>query len=180
MGFSKTVEIGRVAYVAKGQDAGKLGAIIDVIDQNRGLFDGPKVRRQVVSFQNVHLTKYKIDVQHSARRKTVLKAWEVAKIDEQWKESNWAKKLERNEKKANLSDFDRYKLMRAKQTRNKIVRLELGKLKHQANVKKASAAGGKKPAAKGAKPAAAKKEVKPAAAAPKEVKAKPAAKEAKK
>ena len=64
----------------------------------QGLFDGPKVRRQVVSFQNLHLTKYKINVQHSAKRRTVVKAWTDAKIDEQWKESNWAKKIDRTEK----------------------------------------------------------------------------------
>ena len=32
--FVRCVEIGRVAYIAFGPDAGKLVAIVDVIDQN--------------------------------------------------------------------------------------------------------------------------------------------------
>jgi len=33
--YTRFVEIGRIAYVAFGADAGKLVAIVDVIDQNR-------------------------------------------------------------------------------------------------------------------------------------------------
>lgn len=33
--FKRFVEIGRVAYVSFGPNAGKLVAIVDVIDQNR-------------------------------------------------------------------------------------------------------------------------------------------------
>ena len=33
--YSRFVEIGRVAYIAYGPDAGKLVAIVDVIDQSR-------------------------------------------------------------------------------------------------------------------------------------------------
>ena len=49
MPFKKFVEIGRVAYVNAGPEAGKIVAIVNVIDQNRVLIDGPTsgVRRQV-------------------------------------------------------------------------------------------------------------------------------------
>ncbi|GAV05393.1 hypothetical protein RvY_15534 [Ramazzottius varieornatus] len=158
MSFSKTVEIGRVVHIAKGKDAGQLAAIVDVIDANRALIDGPKIRRQVVSFQQLHLTKYLTKFQHSAGRKTVLKAWDEAKIEDQWKNSNWAKKLDRQERRKNMTDFDRYKLMRAKQARNKIVKLELGKLKRLSNSKTA-----KKPTtAKGKKDVQSKKPAKEA------------------
>jgi len=33
--YTRFVEIGRIAYIAYGPDAGKLVAIVDVIDQNR-------------------------------------------------------------------------------------------------------------------------------------------------
>lgn len=33
--FAKTVQIGRVAHIAKGKDAGQLAAIVDVVDANR-------------------------------------------------------------------------------------------------------------------------------------------------
>lgn len=33
--YSKFVEIGRVAFIAKGKDAHKLAVIVDVVDENR-------------------------------------------------------------------------------------------------------------------------------------------------
>jgi len=33
--FTKFVEIGRVVYISQGVDAGKIAAIVDIIDQNR-------------------------------------------------------------------------------------------------------------------------------------------------
>jgi hypothetical protein len=50
MPFKKFVEIGRVAYINAGPEAGKIAAIVNVIDQNRVLVDGPTsgVRRQVI------------------------------------------------------------------------------------------------------------------------------------
>lgn len=33
--FQKFVQVGRVVYIAKGEDAGKIAAIVDIIDQNR-------------------------------------------------------------------------------------------------------------------------------------------------
>ena len=33
--FTKFVETGRVVYIAHGPDAGKIAAIVDIIDQNR-------------------------------------------------------------------------------------------------------------------------------------------------
>uniref|UniRef100_A0A3Q2E3K0 60S ribosomal protein L14 n=1 Tax=Cyprinodon variegatus TaxID=28743 RepID=A0A3Q2E3K0_CYPVA len=57
---SRFVEIGRVAYISFGPHAGKLVAIIDVIDQNRALVDGPctGVKRQAMPFKCMQLTDY--------------------------------------------------------------------------------------------------------------------------
>ncbi len=91
--FKRFVEIGRVAYVSFGPHAGKLVAIVDVIDQNRvsdvehgglvcirlafglvmltacafqALVDGPctGVKRQAMPFKCMHLTDYVIKVPH--------------------------------------------------------------------------------------------------------------------
>ena len=50
MPYKKFVEIGRVAVLNTGKDAGKIAAIVNVIDQNRVLIDGPTsgVPRQVI------------------------------------------------------------------------------------------------------------------------------------
>ncbi|XP_013390990.1 60S ribosomal protein L14 [Lingula anatina] len=145
-GFSRYVEIGRVAFVAFGPDQGKLVAISDVIDQNRALVDGPctGVARKCMNLKQLHLTKYVLKYGHGARTGTIRKAWEKAKISEQWAESTWAKKLARREQRAQLTDFDRFKLMKAKQARNRLIAIEYGKLK--------KAAKGTKPKPKRAKP----------------------------
>jgi large subunit ribosomal protein L14e len=134
MTFTRFVEIGRVAHIAFGPDAGKLVTIVDVIDQNRALVDGPctGVRRQSMSFKQLHLTPFVLNFPHSARAGVVKKAWEKAEIDKKWPETTWAKKIEAREKRKTLTDYDRYKLMKAKQMRNRIVTVEFGKLRKAA------------------------------------------------
>ncbi|EMP29482.1 60S ribosomal protein L14 [Chelonia mydas] len=114
--FKRYVEIGRVAYISFGPHAGKLVAIVDVIDQNRALVDGPcsGVRRQAMPFKCMQLTDFVLKFPHSARQKHVRVAWEKENINEKWIGTRWAKKIEAREKKAKMTDFDRYKVMKAK------------------------------------------------------------------
>ncbi|MGV7423232.1 KOW domain-containing RNA-binding protein, partial [Mycobacterium kansasii] len=69
-----------MAYISFGPHAGKLVAIVDVIDQNRALVDGPctRVRRQAMPFKCMQLTDFILKFPHSARQKYVRKAWEKA------------------------------------------------------------------------------------------------------
>ncbi|XP_059520452.1 large ribosomal subunit protein eL14 isoform X1 [Myotis daubentonii] len=152
--FRRFVEVGRVAYVSFGPHAGKLVAIVDVIDQNRALVDGPctRVRRQAMPFKCMQLTDFILKFPHSARQKYVRQAWEKADINTKWAATRWAKKIEAREKKAKMTDFDRYKVMKAKKMRNRIIKLEVKKLQKAALLK---ASPKKAPAAKGAAAAAA-------------------------
>ncbi|KAK3086084.1 hypothetical protein FSP39_013270 [Pinctada imbricata] len=127
------VEVGRVAMIAYGKDKGKLCVIMDIIDQNRALVDGPAtgVKRQAVNFKTMHLTGLKMDIPRAIRTATLLKAWQKENMSEQWEKTSWAKKIANREKRANLSDFDRFKLMKAKQARNRLIDVEFGKLRKQ-------------------------------------------------
>jgi len=149
--FNRLVEIGRVVLIDEGKFAGKVAAIVEVIDGNRALVDGPcsEVARHSVNFRNMQLTKWVLPIRHGARTATVKKAWEAAKLSGTWANSAWAKKIKLRTVRATLTDFDRFKLMKAKQMRNRIVRSEFNKLK-----KKSNAAATKKPAPKKAKKAA--------------------------
>merc|ERR1712002_996050 len=131
MPFSRFVEIGRVAYVAHGDDKGKLVVIVDVIDQSRALVDGPcsGVNRKDMNFKALHLTPFTISIGPSARSGSVRKAWEKAEVTKKWNESTWAKKLASRERRSQLGDFERFKLMKAKQARNRIINVEFGKLR---------------------------------------------------
>jgi large subunit ribosomal protein L14e len=44
----------------------------------------------------------------------VKKLWEKHEIDKKWSESSWAKKREQQDRRRNLTDFERYKVMRLK------------------------------------------------------------------
>jgi len=134
MPFTKFVEVGRIAYIAFGRDAGKICVIVDVIDQNRALIDGPlsRVRRQPCSFKRLHLTKFRINFQHSSSERVVKKAWIDEQITEKWAETSWAKRIEAKKLRNRLTDFDRFKLMKAKQSRNKTIKREYNKLKRKA------------------------------------------------
>ena len=80
----------------------------------------------------MYLTPFTIKIARSARAGTVRKAWEAAEITKKWAETTWAKKRASREKRAALSDFDRFKLMKAKQMQNRIINVEFGKLRKAA------------------------------------------------
>merc|ERR1712231_28672 len=83
----------------------------------------------MMNIKSLYLTKIYVKIPHGAREKTLKKAWLKEEVEKKWAESSWAKKLARTAIRTNLTDFDRFKLMRAKQARNNLVRLEMGKLK---------------------------------------------------
>merc|ERR1712187_543081 len=116
MPFKKFVEIGRVAVLQDGPCKGKIAAIVDVIDQNRVLIDGPcsEVPRQEYPIKNLHLTALKAKFPFSARSRVVSKAWKSEDISGKWAASSWAKRMEAAKKRGALNDFDRFKLMKAK------------------------------------------------------------------
>merc|ERR1711872_525939 len=113
MAFNRFVEIGRVAYIAFGNDEGKLCVIVDVVDQNRGLVDGPctGVKRQVQPFKQLHLTEHVIKIGPSSRSGVVKKSWEAAEVTAKWEASTWAKKIASRQRRALVTDFERFKLI---------------------------------------------------------------------
>ncbi|XP_022919459.1 large ribosomal subunit protein eL14 [Onthophagus taurus] len=165
MPFRRFVETGRVAMVADGPKKGKLVSIVDVIDQTRVLIDGPtsNVARTQMRLNQLHLTKFRIKFPFTASTRVVRKSWNDAKIDEKWNESVWAQKLAAKEKRAALTDFDRFKLRRARTRRNKIRSITFYNMKMTSS-RNGSLFGKKKMAKGGDKPKikkAGKKEEKP-------------------
>uniref|UniRef100_A0A8C8X829 Large ribosomal subunit protein eL14 n=1 Tax=Panthera leo TaxID=9689 RepID=A0A8C8X829_PANLE len=100
--FRHLTEVGPVAYVYSGPGARKLVMIVDVIDQNRALVDGPctQVRRQAMPFKCTQLPDFIIKFPHSADINTKRAA------------TRRTKKIEARESKAKMTDFDRYEVMK--------------------------------------------------------------------
>ncbi|XP_043833756.1 60S ribosomal protein L14-like [Dromiciops gliroides] len=137
MVFKRYVEIGWVAYISFRLHAGKLVAIVDVIDQNGALVDGPcsGVRRQAMPFKCMQLTDFLLKFPHSACQKYVWAAWEKENINTKWKATRWAKKIEARERKAKMTDFDCYLVMKPKKMRNRMIKDEMKKLQKMATKK---------------------------------------------
>eukprot|EP00069_Balaena_mysticetus_P019064 bmy_11771T0 len=76
-------------------------------------------------FKCMQLTDFILKFPHSARQKYVREAWEKADINAKWAATRWAKKIEAREKKAKMTDFDRYKVMKARKMRNRLIKLEV-------------------------------------------------------
>ncbi|GMT28548.1 hypothetical protein PFISCL1PPCAC_19845, partial [Pristionchus fissidentatus] len=134
MVYKRMVEIGRVVYIAKGDNEGKLATVVNVVDGNKVLVDGPAsgVLRSVRNLKDLQLTKFKVPIRLQQRTKNVEKAWTESEISKKWEETTWAKKLAARKTRATLTDFERYKLMRAKQARNRLIKVEIAKLKKAA------------------------------------------------
>lgn len=132
MTYKNFVEIGRAVVMVYGPLYGKLVVILDVVDQNRVLVEGPKcsgfVPRQVVHLKRVKLTNIKINVPRQARPATLNKIAEEAKLGEQWTAASFAKKLAKQETRAAATDFDRFKTMIAKKRRSYLLKKEFSKL----------------------------------------------------
>merc|ERR1711982_194817 len=109
MVFEKFVSIGGVVFSEAHQ---KPMAVVNVISLNRLLCDDGNCGRFEVNVKNIRLTDLKIKISWGARPGTVKKAWAAANM----------------QRRANLTDFERYKLMRLKQARNRIVNQEVGKI----------------------------------------------------
>ena len=133
MTFTRFVEVGRIVLINYGPEAGKLATIIDIVDQNKCLIDGPAnitgVARQVISYKRIALTDLKVKVSRNARSKTLNAAWTEGDIMAKWEASSWAKKLSAKKRRAGLSDFDRFKVMVAKKQRSSIIAKKMKELK---------------------------------------------------
>lgn len=132
MPFKRYMEVGRVVLINFGPEEGKLATVIDIVDQNKCLIDGPAsltgVSRQVISFTRVSLTDLTVKIQRNARQKTLIKAWTEGDIQAKWDNTSWARKLANRKKRANLSDFDRFKVMVAKKQKSAIIAKKMAEL----------------------------------------------------
>ncbi|CAO3655937.1 unnamed protein product [Mucor hiemalis] len=123
--FKRQVEVGRVVLINYGADAGKLAVIVDIVDHNRALIDGPTtgVSRQAFSYRRMVLTPLVLkNLPRNIGQSALIKALEKNETVALWNKTAWAKKLEQRKVRSNLSDFDRFKLSKLKNQR----RFQLG------------------------------------------------------
>lgn len=101
------------------------------------LVDGPcsGVRRQVVNLKNVHITKLRVRIPHTASTAAVREQWEVRHIDSTWEATRWCKNLRAKQRTAELTDFERFKLWKLRKARTAIIRDAYSKIKREVRAK---------------------------------------------
>jgi len=130
--FKRIVQVGRVVMINFGEDAGKLAVIVDIIDHNRALIHGPTtgVKRHSHSFRRLTLTPLVVkDLPRGIGHKSLVQILEKQDIMGQWSKTAWAVKLDNRVKRAALTDFDRFKLMKLKKQRRPIIGPQFAQLK---------------------------------------------------
>lgn len=85
------------------------------------MIDGPSaqedkiVPRQSLALAHASLTPFVIPkLPRAAGTGPVKRLWEKAEIDSKWAQSSFAKKTQQAERRKNLTDFERFKVMRLK------------------------------------------------------------------
>ena len=138
MVFKRFIEVGRVIIINYGPYTGKLAVIVDVLTTTKILVQGVKggVRRQELSLNRVTLTDEKIDIKRNAKKEAVAKALSDIKVEEKIKKSKLGQKVQLREKRANLTDFDRFKIMRLRQKRSVLRHLAVKGLNKKGGDKK--------------------------------------------
>merc|ERR1719378_1788971 len=131
--YTRFVEPGRLALITYGPCAGKMCTVVDIVDQNRVVVDGPEaltgVRRHMMPVKRLSLTDLKSTIPRGAREKTLKLALEKDGSMGKWEETSWAKKLMAKKARSEMNDFDRFKLMVAKKKRSNAVKSTLKKTK---------------------------------------------------
>lgn len=132
----RQVEVGRVVLFTHDKFVNRLATIVEIIDHKRvrvesasldstelteyqALVDGPSkdtkmaVPRHAAALGNLILTHIVIpQLPRAAGRGAVAKAWEKNEVEQKWEESAWAKRRATREKRRNLTDFARFRVLK--------------------------------------------------------------------
>jgi large subunit ribosomal protein L14e len=108
-----------------GPHAGRIAVIVEIIDHNRAIIDGPTTGVPRQSFPYRHLTLTSLTVPklpRSCGTGTVKKYVEKADVVTKWESSSWAKKRAATAKRRTLTDFERFEVLIHKKARRDKVR----------------------------------------------------------
>ncbi|OEH76758.1 60S ribosomal protein L14 [Cyclospora cayetanensis] len=130
--FRRFIEPGRLCVVQYGPDEGKLCFVVDIINATRLLIDGAGVTgvtRQSIPIRRVALTNMRLKIPRGVRTSTLRKALEKDDVIAKFNESSWGKKRLAKQRRASLTDFERFKVMVARKQRSQAIRSKLQKRK---------------------------------------------------
>lgn len=124
------LELGRVVYINYGPQAGKIAVVVDIVNGTKIVVDGPglDVERQVISTRRLELTKFRIgDFAKGDKQNELRKKIEAYGLQKRFAEVGIGKRIAKQNKRASLSDFDRFRVHVLKRKLSKAVRTHVNK-----------------------------------------------------
>ena len=124
------VNLGRVVMVNYGPLSGKLAVIIDLVNASKVVIEGPGlgVPRVVISNKRLTLTKFSLpDVAPGISTKDLAVKVSAFKVTDRFRETGLGKKIAKQERRAKLTDFERFKAFTLKKQLGKAVRTQVNK-----------------------------------------------------
>ena len=126
MGYNKFVQIGRVARINYGPQEGKLATIVDIVSDKRVLVDGENISRQVIPVARLQLTRQVVKVGRGARTGALRKIISKEQVAQKFAQSTLGKHYASQERRENLTDFERFKVLVLRRRLSKLLRSKKG------------------------------------------------------
>jgi large subunit ribosomal protein L14e len=126
MGYNNFVQIGRVARINYGPQEGKLATIVDIVTDKRVLVDGENISRQVIPVSRLQLTKQVVKVGRGARTGALRKIISKEQVAQKFAQSTLGKHYASQERRENLTDFERFKVLVLRRRLSKLLRSKKG------------------------------------------------------
>lgn len=127
MGYNKFIQVGRVARINYGPLEGKLATIVDIINDKRVLVDGQDIQRQVIPIRRLQLTSQVVKIGRGARTGKLRAAISKDNVAKKYAESTVGKSFARQQRRQNLTDFERYKVLVLRRKLSKLTRAKPSK-----------------------------------------------------
>jgi large subunit ribosomal protein L14e len=121
-GYNKFVQVGRVARINYGPQEGKIVTIVDVLNDKRVLVDGEDIARQLIPVRRLQLTSQVINVGRGARTGKLRKIIAKENVAKKFAESQLGRSFARQQRRQNLTDFERYKVLVLRRKLSKLTR----------------------------------------------------------
>jgi len=104
-----------------GPSQGKIAVLLDIVDKNRCIIDGPS-GRQVVNLKRITLSKFCFSIHRRSITKKILDFFITNKIQNKWAKSQIGKRILRAQQKKKFSDFENFKFMIGKKHKSNFSR----------------------------------------------------------
>ena len=124
------VSLGRVVYVNFGEHAGHVAVIVDIIDGKRVIIANPTagIKPIAISNKRIALTRFLIPgVAAGVKANDLKKAIEAYKLADKFNGSGLGKRIQKQHRRANLTDFERFKVQVLKKKLSKALRTHVNK-----------------------------------------------------